>query len=92
MQSYIPTADDFAPLDHAREGDRIDRPSLSYWQDVWRRLQHNSRALASLYIVIALLLFTLVSGEGPDPGRAGNGFAVEAIGNHQRVAAQVGPL
>jgi oligopeptide transport system permease protein len=60
MVSYIPTADDFQPLDVAREGDRIDRPSLSYWQDVWRRLKHNRRALISLYIVVSLMLFTLV--------------------------------
>ena len=59
MTGYIPTADDFQPLDAAREGDRIDRPSLSYWQDVWRRLRRNRRALVSLYIVVALLLFTL---------------------------------
>ncbi len=59
MSSYTPTAEDFQPLGAAREGDRIDRPSLSYWQDVWRRLQGNRRALASLYIVVGLLLFTL---------------------------------
>ena len=60
MNSYAPTAEDFQPLDLAREGDRIDRPSLSYWQDVWRRLKSNRRALASLYIVLALLAFTLL--------------------------------
>lgn len=36
------------------------RPSLSYWQDAWRRLKLNPRAILSLYLVIALLLFTLV--------------------------------
>ena len=60
MTSYTPTAEDFQALDTAREGDRIDRPSLSYWQDVWRRLRSNRRALVSLYIVLGLLLFTLV--------------------------------
>ncbi len=59
MGSYSPTAEDFQALDAAREGDRIDRPSLSYWQDVWRRLRSNRRALSSLYIVVGLLLFTL---------------------------------
>ncbi|MEM0953469.1 MAG: ABC transporter permease [Pseudomonadota bacterium] len=59
MNAYTPSAEDFEPLDIAREGDRIDRPSLSYWQDVWRRLKSNRRALISLYIVIFLLLFTL---------------------------------
>ena len=37
----------------------ISRPSLSYWRDAWVRLKANRRALASLYIVIALLLFTI---------------------------------
>ena len=60
MNSYTPTAEDFQPLDLAREGDRIDRPSLSYWQDVWRRLKSNRRALTSLYIVLALLAFTVL--------------------------------
>ena len=60
MNSYNPTAEDFQPLDVAREGDRIDRPSLSYWQDVWRRLRKNRRALISLYIIVGLMLFTLV--------------------------------
>jgi oligopeptide transport system permease protein len=60
MTVYTPTPEDFRPLDTALEGDRIDRPSLSYWQDVWRRLRSNRRAIASLYIVVALLLFTLL--------------------------------
>ena len=38
----------------------LTRPSLSYWQDAWIRLKANRRALISLYIVIALLLFTLL--------------------------------
>jgi oligopeptide transport system permease protein len=56
---YAPTASDFLPLERGDDGDRIDRPSLSYWQDVWQRLKRNRRALASLFIVVALLLFTL---------------------------------
>jgi len=36
------------------------RPSLSYWQDAWRRFKINPRSLISLYIVAALALFTLV--------------------------------
>jgi len=50
---------DFAPLiaDHAAE--RIARPSLSYWQDAWRRLKQNQRAVVSLYIVLSLIFFTV---------------------------------
>jgi len=35
------------------------RPSLSYWQDAWRRLRMNKQALVSLAIVVSLLVFTL---------------------------------
>ena len=39
MTAYTPAGDDFAPLTEQRDGERLDRPSLSYWQDVWRRLR-----------------------------------------------------
>ena len=50
---------DFEPVTAARSAETIPRPSLSYWQDAWRRLKENKRALISLYIVIALGLFTV---------------------------------
>ena len=28
------------------------RPSLTYWQDAWRRFKANPRSLISLYIVV----------------------------------------
>ena len=37
----------------------IARPSLSYWQDAWVRLKDNRRALFSLYLILALLAFTI---------------------------------
>ncbi len=43
-----------------REVEALTRPSLSYWQDAWIRLRANTRALISLYLVIALMVFTLV--------------------------------
>jgi oligopeptide transport system permease protein len=51
---------DFTPLRGRREVQAISRPSLSYWQDAWIRLKANKRALASLYIVMALAFFTIV--------------------------------
>lgn len=54
------TAEDFSPARDLTSAERIVRPSLSYWQDAWVRLKGNRRALVSLYLVIALLLFTLV--------------------------------
>ena len=43
-----------------REVETVSRPSLSYWQDAWIRLKANRRALVSLYLVIALLVFTVL--------------------------------
>lgn len=57
--TYIPVAEDFQPLGEAVDAERIDRPSLSYWQDVSRRLRSNTRATISLYMVVALVLFTV---------------------------------
>jgi len=54
------TAADFAPHVSEHHAQALSRPSLSYWQDAWVRLKSNKRALASLYIVIALLVFTLL--------------------------------
>lgn len=75
-------AADFAPATAERQLDRIVRPSQSYWQDVWRRLKRNRRALVSLYIVIALALFTIA---GPwvwrvDPATQNSARASEAPG------------
>lgn len=52
--------DSFSPAVRGDATPTIVRPSLSYWQDAWRRLKKNKRALASLYIVVAMLLFTLL--------------------------------
>lgn len=51
---------DFSPLGTGASAQQLSRPSLSYWQDAWLRLKANRRALFSLFLVIALLLFTLV--------------------------------
>jgi oligopeptide transport system permease protein len=52
---------DFLPLKKATTADAAVRPSLSYRQDAWRRLQTNRRALWSLYLISALLLFSFVA-------------------------------
>jgi oligopeptide transport system permease protein len=54
------TAGAFEPVVAAAVKHRISRPSLSYWEDAWRRLKRNPRALTSLGIVLALLAFTIV--------------------------------
>jgi oligopeptide transport system permease protein len=53
------SASAFDPVVVERKAQQISRPSLSYWQDAWRRLKRNGRAIASLYIVVGMLVFTL---------------------------------
>ncbi len=52
--------EDFEHVDTDLSVEHISRPSLSYWQDAWIRLKKNTRAIISLYIIIALAIFTLV--------------------------------
>jgi oligopeptide transport system permease protein len=49
----------FEPVAARPSAERISRPSQSYWQDAWRRLKRNRRALVSLWIVVALVLFAV---------------------------------
>jgi len=51
---------DFEPLPPSAPTAGMVRPSRSYWQDAWARLKANGRAIASLYIIIFLMLFTFV--------------------------------
>lgn len=38
----------------------VARPSVTYWQDVWRRLKSNKLAIAGLVIVILMVLFVTI--------------------------------
>lgn len=62
---------DFEALPPQSAAPLMVRPSRSYWQDAWARLKANRRAIVSLNIIIALMLFTFA---GPlvwrvDPAR-----------------------
>ena len=59
MTRYEPRPEDFLALPEAGAAEQISRPSLSYWQDAWRRLKQNPRAVISLWIVLALIFFTV---------------------------------
>jgi oligopeptide transport system permease protein len=50
---------DFEPVVAEHQLQTISRPSLSYWQDSWRRLRQNRRTFASLWAVVALGVLTV---------------------------------
>lgn len=54
--------------------DEILRPSMTYWQDAWRRLKQNKVATASLIILILISLMTIV-------GQYINGFEFQLTNN-----------
>ena len=43
------------------EANKIDRPTISYWQDAWRRLRKNPVAMVSM-MVLALLIVMVIIG------------------------------
>ncbi|HTR00917.1 MAG TPA: ABC transporter permease [Candidatus Acidoferrum sp.] len=59
MTAFTPKQEDFATLPARPPLHGRQRPSLSYWQDAWRRLRKDHKAALSLYMIIALLAMTL---------------------------------
>ena len=39
---------------------RNDRPTISYWQDTWRRLRENPVAMVSLCVLIILTIMVII--------------------------------
>lgn len=60
--TYIKTlnANDLQPAKRTNREMGLTRPSLSYWQDAWRRLKKNKQAIVSLLVVALLLAFVFV--------------------------------
>ncbi|MCI5483728.1 MAG: ABC transporter permease [Clostridiales bacterium] len=42
------------------EANRIDRPTISYWQDAWRRLKKDPVAMASLVVLVILIIMCII--------------------------------
>ncbi len=59
MTSFTPKPEDFALLAQRPSLHHLQRPSMSYWQDAWRRLRRDPKASVSLYLIIALFMITL---------------------------------
>ena len=56
------TPDKFKIIGFSQEdANRIDRPTISYWQDAWRRLRKNPVAVASM-IALVLLIIMVIAG------------------------------
>ncbi|GAA0124667.1 MULTISPECIES: ABC transporter permease [Clostridium] len=60
------------------DSDLILRPSMTYWQDAWRRLKQNKVAILSLCILIALTIMVII---GPIIARAISGVGFEVTNN-----------
>ncbi|MCM3587372.1 ABC transporter permease [Mesobacillus maritimus] len=43
-----------------KEAEKIARPSLSYWGDVWRRLKENKLAMVGLVTIVLLIIMALI--------------------------------
>lgn len=51
------TKDMFGKVDiDARKSEEVIRPSVTYWQDAWRRLKKNKVAMASMFVLIFIAL------------------------------------
>jgi oligopeptide transport system permease protein len=55
---WQPAAGDFLPVTASSATKTRQRPSLSYWQDAWRRLRQNRRAMLSLAVLLLVLAMT----------------------------------
>ncbi|NMA94813.1 MAG: ABC transporter permease [Clostridiales bacterium] len=42
------------------DSEKIVRPTMTYWQDAWRRLKSNNVAMISIVILIALVVMTII--------------------------------
>lgn len=60
MDNHKPSKDLFVPVDQTSEqSERIERPSLSFWQDSFIRLRKNVGAMIGLFVLIALALLAI---------------------------------
>ncbi|MCM8536147.1 MAG: ABC transporter permease [Lentisphaeraceae bacterium] len=48
--------EDFEPLEQIESKEEISRPSLSYWQDAWRRFKKNKQAIVSALVLLFMFL------------------------------------
>ncbi|WP_453995531.1 ABC transporter permease [Bacillus nitroreducens] len=55
------TEDMFTPVEQKfEEAEKIARPSISYWKDVWNRLKENKLALLGLILIIIIGIMAII--------------------------------
>ncbi|MFS0863349.1 ABC transporter permease [Fredinandcohnia sp. 179-A 10B2 NHS] len=55
------TQEMFTPAEHKFEdAEKIARPSISYWSDVWQRLKENKLAIIGLIIIIVIGIMAII--------------------------------
>ncbi|MDN6967143.1 ABC transporter permease [Oenococcus sp. UCMA 17063] len=47
-------------IESSSDSEKIQKPSLTFWQDAWRRLKLNKVAVVSMWFLIAISVFTIV--------------------------------
>lgn len=51
----------FEPADISdRDADKIKRPSIKYWPDVWRRLKQNKLAMVGLILIVIMIVMSII--------------------------------
>ncbi|MGM9929794.1 MAG: ABC transporter permease [Bacillus sp. (in: firmicutes)] len=53
-EMFLPAENQF------QEADKISRPSITYWRDVWRRLRQNKMAMLGLVLIILLIIMAII--------------------------------
>ncbi|EFI42088.1 ABC transporter permease [Peptoniphilus sp. oral taxon 386] len=59
--TFTPSPEMFEKVDRSLlDAERIKRPTIKYWADVWRRLKNNKLAMAGLILIILMVIFSIV--------------------------------
>ncbi|CAH1855398.1 ABC transporter permease [Convivina praedatoris] len=70
-------------------GENINKPTLSFWQDAWRRLKKNKVAVVSMWLLIGMLLFAMVSSFFVSQNQA-NAFNTNEVTRYKNLPPNVG--
>lgn len=59
--NFQPSPEMFEPVNKDNlDAEKIRRPTINYWEDVWRRLKANKLAMSGLVIIIIMVIFAIV--------------------------------